>query len=362
VTTCDFFEKITLAQHQDLRWGLGVTGHDMSFENRLQRLFRHYPSIGAIRRCETLGGAGGFSGARLWKLETATGALCVRRWPEQHPGAERLRYIHTVLEHAGAAGLTFVPLPLRSADGRSFVDLDDSFWEITPWLPGAADYHQAPSPARLRAALQALAHFHRGVEPLESDHARSPGLEDRYRQLCHWRAQGFAPWTAACQHVNWPEFQTRAERLLELVTRHADATERVLCEGCRIPVPLQPAIRDVWHDHILFVGDEVSGIIDFGAMRRDSVAGDVTRLLGSLAGDDETQRRAGLASYEEIRPLTAAERSLLEAFDRSMVLMSGLNWVRWIAIEGRQFPDRARVLSRMDEWLTRLEAWKPVVV
>ncbi len=53
-----------------------------------------------------------------------------------------------------------------------------------------------------------------------------------------------------------------------------------------LKVPIQPCIGDIWHDHILFLGDGVSGLVDFGGMRADTVAGDIARLLGSLVADD----------------------------------------------------------------------------
>lgn len=45
---------------------------------------------------------------------------------------------------------------------------------------------------------------------------------------------------------------------------------------------LQPCIRDIWHDHVLFDGDRVTGLIDFGAMQIDTPATDIARLVGSL--------------------------------------------------------------------------------
>jgi hypothetical protein len=44
--------------------------------------------------------SGGFSGAQLWRLETVAGPLCLRRWPAEHPSAQRLTLIHNVLRHA----------------------------------------------------------------------------------------------------------------------------------------------------------------------------------------------------------------------------------------------------------------------
>ena len=46
------------------------------------------------------------------------------------------------------------------------------------------------------------------------------------------------------------------------------------------PVPFNLCIGDVWHDHILFEGDAVTGMIDFAAAKVDHVAADLARLLG----------------------------------------------------------------------------------
>ena len=63
---------------------------------------------------------------------------------------------------------------------------------------------------------------------------------------------------------------------------------------------LQPCIRDVWHDHILFLGDSVSGIVDYGAMAVDTVAGDIARLLGSLVGNHVADWEEGIDAYHQL--------------------------------------------------------------
>ena len=84
------------------------------------------------------------------------------------------------------------------------------------------------------------------------------------------------------------------------------------------------------------------------------MSGDVARLLGSLVGDEPDGWRDGLSAYQTVRTLSESELQLVEAFDRSTVLLAGMNWLRWIYVEGRQFADRNKVLIRLDRILQRL--------
>ncbi len=60
----------------------------------------------------------------------------------------------------------------------------------------------------------------------------------------------------------------------------------------------------------------------------DHIAADISRLLGSLVGDDVAARTAGLEAYQAIRELTDDEAWLIEAYDRSSILLAGVNWLR----------------------------------
>jgi Ser/Thr protein kinase RdoA (MazF antagonist) len=160
---------------------------------------------------------------------------------------------------------------------------------------------------------------------------------------------------AAIRADVWPELESRARRILRLVPNLAGGV-LVLLEGCRpSKVPLQFCIGDIWRDHVLFHGDRVVGLVDFGSSRVDNVSADLARLLGSMAGDDRQWWQIGLAAYQAIRPLEEAERRLVKAFDRSTVLMSGLNWIDWIYRQGRVFVSGDAIPHRLDEILLRLE-------
>ncbi|MBW8885212.1 MAG: phosphotransferase [Planctomycetia bacterium] len=121
---------------------------------------------------------------------------------------------------------------------------------------------------------------------------------------------------------------------------------------------LQPAIRDVHHDHVLFTGEEVTGLIDFGAMRIDTPLADVARLVGSLVGDDHEARQFACDAYSELRPLSEADRRLIDVLDETGVVLGALNWLIWLYIEHRDMGPVGPIVKRLNELLTRLEIRK----
>jgi Ser/Thr protein kinase RdoA (MazF antagonist) len=317
-----------------------------------------YPADCQPTRVEPLGSAGGFSGASFWQLSTARGLLCLRRWPRDYPPVDQLQFIQAVLWHVHHEGFDRVPLPLEAASHAGYVVHDGCFWELAPWMPGVADYHRAPSDTRLIAALAALAELHLAAAsfPLpDIGPSVSPGMVRREAIFRHLQGGGIDQMAAAIQDGNWPALAARARRLVQLFHVAATGSAGLIDRATRLRVALQPCIRDIWHDHLLFTGDRVSGIVDFGSMKPDNVATDVARLLGSLVGDERSAWELGLAAYESIRPLSDDERSLINVFDRTTVLMGGLQWLEWIYLERKAFSDRTVIETRLDQTIERAE-------
>jgi Ser/Thr protein kinase RdoA (MazF antagonist) len=337
---------------------------------------------GMVRRIESLGNAGGWSGSLIWKVELAASAvnlpagctvgnalrgvqgtagssdfLCLRRHPESWKVPIRLRFIHGVLKRVHAGGLSFVPVPLRSPSGETVLEHAGFLWELTPWMPGAADFHHQPTRERLQAALQALAQFHllavtEGVPRVT--HNLSPALIMRSGVLR--RSSEYADKLASSVHTGLgEEMCARAPRLIELIrTLGSRVAPRVIAAKDR-PWFQQPAIRDIWHDHILFTGDEVTGIVDFGAMQIDTPLMDVARLVGSLVGDDADARRFAIDSYSRIRPLMEEDRNLIDLLDESGMVMAAVNWLTWLYVDHNDMGPSAPIIRRLDEILRRLE-------
>jgi Ser/Thr protein kinase RdoA (MazF antagonist) len=123
------------------------------------------------------------------------------------------------------------------------------------------------------------------------------------------------------------------------------------------PCRLQPCLRDVWHAHLLYHGEELTGLVDYAAVAEDSPAADVARMLGSLVEDDGARWHAALKAYREVRPLSQQEEQLARVLDRTGVIVALANWQRWLGEPGRAFEDQGRVNARIEELLQRVERW-----
>ena len=320
-----------------------------------------YPNLEPITGIHPLGGAGGFSGARFWRVETSQADFCLRRWPVEYPQEKDLAFIHAVLRHVSQAGFSVAAVPIANCSGRTYLDHSGYFWELAPWMPGRADFNDRPTESRLVAAMHCLAQFHQATDGFGEMSSRpprpSPTVTGRRGILHDWltgRARELDQ--ASARTLGWPEMAPRVEKLLRLFPRWAPLVDEALAPFVEMPVRLQPCIRDVWHDHFLFTGDEVTGLVDFGAMGVDSVACDVARLLGSLAGDSARLWRVGVDAYCRIRGLSSTELALVPALDASGVLLGALNWAAWVMLDRREFEDPQSVLRRMDILIDRLSS------
>ena len=325
----------------------------------------------------------------------------MRRWPSESD-TRHLDFIHFVLRLVYRNGFHLVPVPISTIANQSYVLSREGSWELAEWMPGQANYQSNPNTRKLGAAATALAKFHtashtlekKGTDPfflrgyfksgtsrsrsgtpakeatsfsvparhteptgygLETSAGVSGGITARLDQLIRWTDDGAQQIRELVDGGGWPELADRAKRLLAMFARLAPETRSLLDDARQRVVPIGPCLRDVHRDHVLFIDDEVSGLIDFGAVKNETVAADIARLLGSLVLDDRQGWQTGLAAYQDVRPLAAAEVELITVFDRSNVALSGMNWLEWIYVEGRRFDDRPAILARIDEIMRRME-------
>ncbi|REJ88978.1 MAG: aminoglycoside phosphotransferase family protein [Planctomycetota bacterium] len=326
----------------------------MSQRDVVRSVLRSYGASLADERIESLGSAGGFSGARFWRLTTDSGTLCLRRWPQGHPSPPRLLFIHQTLRHVAERAELPLASPRYTDEGLTFLSMAGHLWQLEPWLPGVADYRQRPSDRRLVAAMEMLATFHRAAASHSETAGRRgppPAVADRLKRIAHWTPQRLADLgerTAADADPRLAAIAERAAPLVMLYRQAAPGVESELRQIADVELPLAPCLRDIHDEHVLFVDEAVSGVIDFGALRVDHTAIDVARLLGSLAGDDEDRWRRGCDVYDTSRgDLAPLDRPRVRLLDRATTLLSGLNWLEWVFTAGRQFEDYDVITERL---------------
>lgn len=307
----------------------------------------------------------GFSGAAIFRVVCAAKTYCLRRWPMPGPEIPRLKGLHRLLAWTCDHGLDQVAVPLKLPSGASWTEGAGYLWQLEPWKPGRADFHLNPNRNRLREALRILARWQiaaRTFVPQASEVAwfastpagHSPGLQERWHAIRDYQqsgAQRFLPSLATYPDLEIKAILQQIWQKFQLIAL-AIAAELGTLLPCKFP--LQPCLRDIWHDHILFTGDEVTGVIDASACRTENVTTDIARLLGSLVGDDRSEWDFALTCYQELRPLTLLELRLLNTFDLSGVALSGATWLDWLLIQHKPIKCRQQLLDRLTAILRRM--------
>lgn len=307
---------------------------------------------GAIKPAET----SGFSGAAVFRVESKSGSLCLRRWPPEPMTARRLAGIHRLLAEVHRSGLAMIPIPLPTRKGDTLVETRGELWHLEPWMPGKADFHDNPSDSRLDEVMTTLARFHiaaREASPDSRSEDCPPTMPERL-QILRSTHQEMPRIEEGLLTESNSRFREVGSRIARQFRERSSRIEFTLRHASRQTVPVLPCLRDIWHDHLLFTGDELSGLVDFGAVRVDTVAADLSRLLSSLFPSNSNQWEASLALYEKERSLTDAERNQIPILAESGTLLSGTHWLRVRYVDRAEI-DMTRVCDRLETIAGRLE-------
>ena len=315
-------------------------------------VFDRYPADSRpIAPVRPLGNAGGLSGASLFRFRSGQGDLVARRWPPGRSVAD-LEAIHARIRKAGDLG--FIPVPLTTLEGRTVVETDGRTWEIAPWMPGMADPDRPPSTDHLRLAFGGLGAFLARVAGAV-EVGPSPGLVQRLGSLELVQRGQFDKIRARIARDRADPASSLAGLWLDRVAKRGVEVFESTRSAANLRLPLQPCLRDARPGHFLFDGDRLSGLVDFGSMGVDTVAGDLARLLGEGVGPDRPARGIALSAFEAIRPLSVDERRAIEAFERANALLAPSIWIYWHFFEGRTFDEPDAVARGLERCLGRLD-------
>ena len=340
--------------------------------------------------------ASGFSGSNVWLVcrepffsdPTAQQSRFVLKSFAGQTAVAHAQWVHRLMGYLRDTGMPEVPEIMVSQTGSTLqIDPADTLWELLRFMPGNSV--QCPSPMQARMALQALAQLHTAAAgmPPGPQLGASPG---RLRRLAQIQQLLLVPWQERRPVLWWSHQQGQSSKnalnVLDcrplfarldaaiVVFEAAGGTavlNRLLQSQAEATV-LQPVLRDVWSEHVLFCNpqedsqhesDHGSGLafIDFHAAGIDTPATDVARLLGSWTAPPNRQQLPlleawsdAIAAYERVRPLTKIERALVSLFHVTGTVLGLDNWFRWTLEEGRCFVERRRVLARIDRLIDSL--------
>ena len=330
-------------------------------DSEAQRVLERYGERFAHGQVVSLGGAGGFSGSRFWRVTTIGQEFALRRHPRE-VDPEQVEFGHQLIRQVAADGSLPVPIPQADLSGESIHRQSGFCYELTIWLPGKPLPAAQWTEASITTALSTLARVHLLFERAPRREggvgmAVPPAIIRRWEVLRKLLERDHLRLRLIIDGRHGPAIRDAALRIAPGLERWKSRLEHGLRTAERLTFPIQPCLRDVWSDNFLFTSsDAISGLLDFAGAGWDSVATDVARLLGSLLADHPRAWPVGLQAYEAIRPLSAAERDLALLLDQANAVLSGWNWIRWLFEEDR-FPAESMpaVLSRLEHFARRVE-------
>lgn len=254
--------------------------------------------IGDLRACKGI--AEGVENSNFF-LHAERGDFILTLY-EKRVREEDLPFFLTLMEHLAAKGLN-CPRPVRNRAGVALGRLAGRPSVIVTFLDGYSIHH--PEPAHCAALGTALARLH--IAGADFAMRRANALS-----VGGWRPL-FTPYAAQADDVS-PGLRTLIEDELDVLERNW-------------PTDLPTGIihADLFPDNVFFIGDRISGLIDFYFACSDALAYDLAVCLNAWCfGPDHVYRpdcgSALLDAYEAARPLAAAERAAFPMLARGAAM------------------------------------------
>jgi len=221
---------------------------------------------------------------------------------EKRVAEKDLPFFLGLMNHLADKGIA-CPVPLRDRNGEMLGRLADRPAALITFLEGVSV--KRPQPKHCAELGRALAQFHLGGQDFALTRENSLSVAG-WRHLfeeCHARADEVAAGLGAeieneLSHLeaNWPK-----------------------------ALPQGVIHADMFPDNVFFIGDRLSGVIDFYFACNDALAYDLAICLNAWCFEHDasfniTKARALLQAYNEVRPLEASELAALPLLARGSAL------------------------------------------
>jgi homoserine kinase type II len=227
-------------------------------------------------------------------LHTSTGSYILTLY-EKRVDRGDLPFFLGLMEHLATRGVT-CPLPVKRNDGEMIGEVAGRPAAIITFLQGM--WPRRPTAVHCRAVGVALAQFHvAGADfPLVRPNALSFDGWQKLWDGCHERADEVEPGLIKEVEADFASIGAAWPKALPAGVIHAD----------------------LFPDNVFFLGDELSGLIDFYFACNDYFAYDLATCLNAWCFERDhsfnlTKGTAMLAGYQSVRKLGADEIAALPA-------------------------------------------------
>ncbi len=235
-------------------------------------------------------------------------------------------YLHA---SAGSFILTLYEKRVSEADLPFFLGLMEHLSAAGLVCPQPVRNHAGSALGRLAGRPAAIVTFLNGLSIHHPEEAHCAALGERLAQL-HLAGASFAPRRSNALSVDgWrPLFEPYSPRADEIAPGLGDmiAAELDYLES-RWPGDLPSGVihADLFPDNVLFLGEKVSGLIDFYFACNDALAYDFAICLNAWCFDSTARYqpakgRALFDAYNRLRPLDSAELSALPVLARGAAM------------------------------------------
>jgi homoserine kinase type II len=254
--------------------------------------------IGAVLSCKGI--AEGVENTN-YLLHTEGGHFILTLY-EKRVKSDDLPFFLRLMEHLATQGLT-CPLPVRNRGGEALGQIAGRPAALITFLEGLSI--RRPSAIHCGGVGGALAKLHAAGRdfPMRRENALS--------------VSGWAPLFAAAE--------AQANRVSPGLSERTRRELAELSAAWPSGLPVGVIHADLFTDNVFFLGDEVSGLIDFYFACTDALAYDLAICLNAWCFESDgsfnhTKGRAMIAGYEKVRPLEPAEVEALPVLCRGSAL------------------------------------------
>jgi homoserine kinase type II len=234
-------------------------------------------------------------------LHTSSGAYILTLY-EKRVESSDLPFFLGLMEHLAKKGIS-CPLPVHRRDGQVIGQLAGRPAAVITFLEGM--WMRRPTVAHCREVGKALASLHLAGADFPLSRPNALGIEG-------WRKL-------------WDGSRSRADEVEPGLAAEVDRDFGELARDWPSALPAGVIHADLFPDNVFFLGDRLSGLIDFYFACNDLYAYDVATGLNAWCFEKDhafnvTKGAALLSGYQSVRPLSAAEMEALPVLARGSAL------------------------------------------